>query len=84
MTADDYQQILDYHRTWNIIRKKTGKNRKQETPVKYEMNRQIKQLQEHLDYNKNPVEPSYSIKGGRLRNKRPEINDLQGEVARNH
>ena len=98
LTADEYQQILDYHRTWNIIWKKTGKNRKQETPVKDEMNRQIKELQENIDYNKkhlkyltdgneskkNPVEPSYSINGGRLRNKRSEINELQGEVARNH
>ena len=80
LTADEYQQILDDRRNWNIVQNNNGNNRKHATPMKSEMNSHIKQLQENLDYNKkrleslsygneydkNPMEPSDSIKGGSI------------------
>ena len=45
LTEYECQHILGYHRTWNLVRENTGDNGKQATSTKYEMNRQIKQIQ---------------------------------------
>ena len=52
LTAGDRQQIIYDRNTWNLGRKNTSNNRKQETPTKYKMNWQIKQLQENINSNK--------------------------------
>ena len=76
MTADERQQILNDHNTWYIGHKKSVNNRKQTTPMNYEINQQTKYLKKKLYANnkrlaylsdennsdKNTLDPSNWIK----------------------
>ena len=67
LSANDWQKIFDYCKTWNLGRKNNSDNLHQAEATKTNMNHQIRQIQASLDASKKrlaslPDKASYSDK----------------------
>ena len=95
LSANDWQKIFDYCKTWNLGRKNNSDNWHQAEATKTNMNHQISKIQASLDASKkrlvsfphtsansdkSSIDPPDSIKGKNKRSKIAKVNEMIGEA----